>query len=133
MNSETTKFYGIGRRKESVAQAQLTVGTGNVLINNKNAKEYLQNNESRFLRINQPLETLNLANTFDINIKTKGGGMAGQTYAICLAISRALIECDLSNRTPLKQSGLLTRDARIKERKKYGLKKARKASQFSKR
>ena len=71
MNSETTKFYGIGRRKESVAQAQLTVGTGNVLINNKNAKEYLQNNESRFLRINQPLETLNLANTFDINIKTK--------------------------------------------------------------
>jgi len=124
MNSETTKFYGIGRRKESVAQAQLTVGTGNVLINNKNAKEYLQNNESRFLRINQPLETLNLANTFDINIKTKGGGMAGQTDAICLAISRALIECDLSNRTPLKQSGLLTRDARIKERKKIWFKES---------
>ena len=133
MNSETTKFYGIGRRKESVAQALLTVGTGNILINNKTAKRYLQNNESRLLRINQPLETLNLANTFDINIKTKGGGIAGQTDAICLAIARALIECDSSNRSPLKQNGLLTRDARIKERKKYGLKKARKASQFSKR
>ena len=133
MNSETTKFYGIGRRKESVAQALLTVGTGSVLINNKDAKEYLQNNESRFLRINQPLETLNLANTFDIRIKTKGGCMAGQTDAICLAISRALVECDPSNRSSLKQSGLLTRDARIKERKKYGLKKSRKASQFSKR
>ena len=133
MNSETTKFYGIGRRKESVAQALLTVGTGNILINDTSAKEYLQNNESRFLRINQPLETLNLANTFDIRIKTKGGGMAGQTDAICLAISRALVECDPSNRSSLKQSGLLTRDARIKERKKYGLKKARKASQFSKR
>ena len=101
MNSETTKFYGIGRRKESVAQALLTVGTGSVLINNKDAKEYLQNNESRFLRINQPLETLNLANTFDIRIKTKGGGMAGQTDAICLAISRALVECDPSNSTSL--------------------------------
>ena len=133
MNSETTKFYGIGRRKESVAQALLTVGTGNILINDTGAKEYLQNNESRFLRINQPLETLNLANTFDIHIKTKGGGIAGQTDAICLAISRALVECDPSNRSSLKQSGLLTRDARIKERKKYGLKKARKASQFSKR
>lgn len=133
MNSETTKFYGIGRRKESVAQALLTVGTGSIMINNKDAKEYLQNNESRLLRINEPLETLNLASTFDIRIKTKGGGIAGQTDAICLAISRALVECDLNNRSSLKQNGLLTRDARIKERKKYGLKKARKASQFSKR
>lgn len=133
MNSETTKFYGIGRRKESVAQALLTVGTGSIMINNKNAKEYLQNNESRLLRINEPLETLNLANTFDIRIKTKGGGISGQTDAIRLAISRALVECDSSNRSSLKQGGLLTRDARIKERKKYGLKKARKASQFSKR
>ena len=85
------------------------------------------------LRINEPLETLNLANTFDIRIKTKGGGISGQTDAIRLAISRALVECDSSNRPSLKQDGLLTRDARIKERKKYGLKKARKASQFSKR
>ena len=133
MNSETTKFYGIGRRKESVAQALLTVGTGSIIINNRDAKEYLQNNESRLLRINEPLETLNLASTFDIRIKTKGGGISGQTDAIRLAISRALVECDSSNRASLKQGGLLTRDARIKERKKYGLKKARKASQFSKR
>ncbi len=133
MNSETTKFYGIGRRKESVAQALITVGTGNVLINDTNAKDYLQNNESRLLRINQPFLTLNLTNTFDVKIKTKGGGLAGQTDAICLAISRALVACDSNNRLTLKQNGLLTRDARIKERKKYGLKKARKASQFSKR
>jgi len=133
MNSETKTFYGIGRRKESIAQALLTNGTGNITINNKNAKEYLQSNESRFLRINQPLSTLNLTDSFDISIKTKGGGIAGQTDAICLAISRALVECDMNNRSALKQEGLLTRDARIKERKKYGLKKARKASQFSKR
>jgi len=133
MNSQTTKFYAIGRRKESVAQVSLTAGTGSISINNKNAKEYLQNNDSRLLRINKPLETLNLQNTFDINIKTKGGGLSGQTDAICLAISRALAEYDTSSRTALKQEGLLTRDARIKERKKYGLKKARKASQFSKR
>ena len=133
MNSETTKFYGIGRRKESVAQVLLTVGTGNITINNRDAKEYLQNNDSRMLRITKPLLTLNLDNTFDISIKTKGGGIAGQTDAICLGIARALIECDSNNRSNLKKEGLLTRDARIKERKKYGLKKARKASQFSKR
>ena len=133
MNQETTKFYGIGRRKESVAQALLTVGTGNITINNRDAKEYLQNNDSRMLRINQPLVTLNLDSTFDINVKTKGGGISGQSDAICLAIARALVECDSNNRLALKQEGLLTRDARIKERKKYGLKKARKASQFSKR
>jgi len=133
MNSETKTFYGIGRRKESVAQVLLTMGTGNITINNRNAKDYLQSNESRFLKINQPLLRLNVSNTFDIAIKTKGGGMTGQTDAICLAISRALIDCDTNNRATLKQEGLLTRDARIKERKKYGLKKARKASQFSKR
>ena len=133
MNSETTKFYGIGRRKESVAKVLLTVGTGNITINNRDAKEYLQNNDSRMLRITKPLLTLNLDNTFDISIKTKGGGIAGQTDAICLGIARALIECDSNNRLNLKKEGLLTRDARIKERKKYGLKKARKASQFSKR
>jgi len=133
MNSETTTFYGIGRRKESVAQALLTIGSGKVVINDKPAKEYLQDNESRLLRINKPLGTLNLTNSFDISIKTKGGGIAGQTDAICLAISRALVECDPNNRSGLKAEGLLTRDARIKERKKYGLKKARKASQFSKR
>jgi len=132
MNSETT-FYGIGRRKQSVAQVLLKVGSGTFLINDKPAKEYLQDNESRLLKINQPLGTLNLTNSFDISVKTKGGGVAGQTDAICLAISRALLECDPNNRPALKAEGLLTRDARIKERKKYGLKKARKASQFSKR
>jgi len=133
MNSETTKLYGIGRRKESVAQVLLTSGNGEIFINNKNASEYLQNNQNRLLRINQPLITLGLVDNFNITIKTKGGGLTGQTDAICLAISRALAQSDPTNRSNLKNEGLLTRDARIKERKKYGLKKARKASQFSKR
>jgi len=133
MNSETTKFYGIGRRKESVAQVLLTSGSGNILINNKTALEYLQNNQTRLSKIHLPLVTLGLADNFDINVKTKGGGLNGQTDAICLAIARALTQSDSLNRSNLKTEGLLTRDARIKERKKYGLKKARKASQFSKR
>jgi small subunit ribosomal protein S9 len=133
MNSEKTKMYAIGRRKESVAQVILTSGNGNILINEKTAAEYLQHNQTRLLKITQPLITLGLVDHFDINIKTKGGGFTGQTDAICLAIARALANEGTTNRSELKTEGLLTRDARVKERKKYGLKKARKASQFSKR
>ena len=133
MNSETTKFYGIGRRKESVAQVQLTPGKGQILINGKTAIDYLQNNQNYLLRINQPLIVLGLVDNFNIKVKTKWGGLTGQTDSICLAIARALSQNELGNRLYLKNEGLLTRDARIKERKKYGLKKARKASQFSKR
>lgn len=132
MNLETT-IYGIGRRKESVAQVLLTSGKGQIMINGKTAVEYLQNNQNYLLKINQPLIVLGLVDSFDIKVKTKGGGLAGQTDAICLAIARALSKNESSNRLYLKNEGLLTRDARIKERKKYGLKKARKASQFSKR
>jgi small subunit ribosomal protein S9 len=132
MNLETT-IYGIGRRKESVAQVLLTAGKGQIMINGKTAVEYLQNNQNYLLKINQPLIVLGLVDSFDIKVKTKGGGLAGQTDAICLAIARALSKNESSNRLYLKNEGLLTRDARIKERKKYGLKKARKASQFSKR
>jgi small subunit ribosomal protein S9 len=133
MNLETTKLYGIGRRKESIAQVLLTAGNGQIKINNKNAQEYLQNNQNYILKINQPLIVLGLVDSFDIKVKTKGGGLTGQTDSICLAIARALSQNESSNRVDLKNEGLLTRDARIKERKKYGLKKARKASQFSKR
>jgi small subunit ribosomal protein S9 len=132
MNLETT-IYGIGRRKESVAQVLLTAGNGQIMINGKPAIEYLQNNQNHLLKINQPLIVLGLVDSFDIKVKTKGGGLAGQTDSICLAIARALSKNESSNRLYLKNEGLLTRDARIKERKKYGLKKARKASQFSKR
>ena len=132
MNLETT-IYGIGRRKESVAQVLLTSGKGQIMINGKTAVEYLQNNQNYLLKINQPLIVLGLVDSFDIKVKTQGGGLAGQTDAICLAIARALSKNESSNRLYLKNEGLLTRDARIKERKKYGLKKARKASQFSKR
>ena len=132
MNLETT-IYGIGRRKESVAQVLLTSGKGQIMINGKTAVEYLQNNQNYLLKINQPLIVLGLVDSFDIKVKTKGGGLAGQTDATCLAIARALSKNESSNRLYLKNEGLLTRDARIKERKKYGLKKARKASQFSKR
>jgi small subunit ribosomal protein S9 len=132
MNLETT-IYGIGRRKESVAQVLLTAGKGQIMINGKTAVEYLQNNQNYLLKINQPLIVLGLVDSFDIKVKTKGGGLAGQTDAISLAIARALSKNESSNRLYLKNEGLLTRDARIKERKKYGLKKARKASQFSKR
>jgi small subunit ribosomal protein S9 len=132
MNLETT-IYGIGRRKESVAQVLLTAGNGQIMINGKPAIEYLQNNQNYLLKINQPLIVLGLVDSFDIKVKTKGGGLAGQTDSICLAIARALSKNESSNRLYLKNEGLLTRDARIKERKKYGLKKARKASQFSKR
>ena len=132
MNLETT-IYGIGRRKESVAQVLLTAGNGQIMINGKPAIEYLQNNQNYLLKINQPLIVLGLVDSFDIKVKTKGGGLAGQTDSICLAIARALSKNESSNRLYLKNEGLLTRDARIKERKKYGLKKAREASQFSKR
>jgi len=132
MNLETT-IYGIGRRKESVAQVLLTAGNGQIMINGKPAIEYLQNNQNYLLKINQPLIVLGLVDSFNIKVKTKGGGLAGQTDSICLAIARALSKNESSNRLYLKNEGLLTRDARIKERKKYGLKKARKASQFSKR
>ena len=133
MNSEITKFYGLGRRKESVAQVQLTPGKGQILINGKAAIDYLQNNQNYLLKINQPLIVLGLVDSFDIKVKTKGGGLTGQTDSICLAIARALSQNESGNRLELKNEGLLTRDARIKERKKYGLKKARKATQFSKR
>jgi small subunit ribosomal protein S9 len=123
----------VGRRKSAIAQIQVMKGTGEFFINGKAANSYMQENRSFLLSIQSPLELLGLQKTFQISVIVNGGGLAGQTEAIRLGIARALCFFDNTYRTNLKQKGFLTRDSRIKERKKYGLKKARKAPQFSKR
>jgi small subunit ribosomal protein S9 len=133
MNQKNVNLYAIGRRKEAVAQVILEIGSGKLIINKKDGKEYLQNNLTYLQKITNPLNLLGIANNFDIYVKTKGGGLTGQTDAIILGIARALTTLNNENRKILKTAGLLKRDARKIERKKYGLKKARKASQFSKR
>lgn len=124
----------IGRRKTAIAQVELiSGGTGEITINGKPGIDYMQNN-SRFPKVIQgPLESLGLEDTYDLVIKCSGGGLTGQAEAIQLGLARALCEMKTTNRPPLKAEGFLTRDSRSKERKKYGLKKARKAPQFSKR
>lgn len=126
-------YFGTGRRKASIAKVRISPGEGNLLINNRNGEKYLQANPTYIQTIRSPLTLIGLENEYDVYIDTLGGGLTGQTEAIKLAISRALCKLDLMNRIPLKLEGFLTRDSRIKERKKYGLKKARKAPQFSKR
>lgn len=122
-----------GRRKSSVAQVQLFAGVGNMTINGKNAGEYLQKDAFSLHIIEEPLKIFDLDQKYDLRIKVRGGGLKGQAKAIQLGIARALTVCKPVSRSQLKKKGFLTRDARIKERLKYGLKKARKASQFSKR
>ena len=129
-----------GRRKSSVAQVKLVGGTGKITVNGKDVHEYMPY-ETLVTDLMQPLVATNNENRFDIEVKVTGGGFSGQTGAIRLGITRALLEFDAptdqtredSYRHILKNLGLITRDARVKERKKYGLKKARRAPQFSKR
>ena len=124
---------GIGKRKKSIARVFLVPGTGKLTINKISGKQYLQYNQSYLHSIWLPLEKLNLKNKFDIIVLVRGGGLTGQAESIQLGISRLLSKLDNNNRKVLKPLGLLTRDSRIKERKKYGLRKARKAPQYSKR
>lgn len=126
------QYRGTGRRKTSVARVILTPGTGNIEINGKPAREYLPS-DILMMVVNQPLELTNVASKFDVSVNVYGGGYSGQAGAIRHGISRALLEADPDYRSTLKAAGLLTRDSRVKERKKYGLKKARRAPQFSKR
>ena len=124
---------GIGRRKQAVARVFLKPGNGKVIINNVPGEKYLQYNTSYLDAIWAPLRVLSLENQYDIIAIVKGGGLTGQADSIKLGIARLLCKMDSQNRVSLKPYGFLTRDARIKERKKYGLRKARKAPQYSKR
>lgn len=126
------QYRGTGRRKTSVARVILTPGTGNFVINGKPAKEYFPEEVLQMI-IHQPLELTGTTAKFDVKANVNGGGFTGQAGAIRHGVSRALLEAGDDYRPVLKAAGLLTRDARIKERKKYGLKKARRAPQFSKR
>ncbi|MBB4674298.1 small subunit ribosomal protein S9 [Crossiella cryophila] len=122
----------VGRRKEAVVRVRLVPGSGKFLLNGKTLEDYFPNKVHQQL-IKEPLVTLEKVEAFDIFGNLRGGGPSGQAGALRLAIARALIEVDSEDRPPLKKAGFLTRDPRVKERKKYGLKKARKAPQYSKR
>ena len=133
--SQTNKVLamGVGRRKSAIAQIKITKGTGDFIINGKSGLMYMQENPSFLLVIQAPLDLLGLQQNYSVQVKVKGGGLAGQADAIRLGVARALCLLEESYRTSLRMKGFLTRDARCKERRKYGLKKARKAPQFSKR
>ena len=125
-------FYGTGRRKSSVARVRLYPGSGKITINGRDVEDYF-GLETLKLIINQPFGVTGTEGKFDIVANVRGGGISGQAGAIHHGVSRALLLADDSYRTLLKKAGFLTRDPRMKERKKYGLKAARRASQFSKR
>ncbi len=126
-------YWGTGRRKEATARVRLVPGDGQLVVNNKPGDLYLQFNPTYISSAKAPLETLGLENEYDILVTVQGGGLTGQADAIRLGVARALCKLDPDNRQPLKIEGYLTRDPRAKERKKYGLRKARKAPQYSKR
>ena len=125
-------FIATGRRKKSIARVRLYAGSGKIEVNGRNIDEYLQR-DTLIIIAKQPLTLTNTTEKFDVVVNVEGGGIAGQAGAIWHGISRALLKVSENYRKELKDAGLLTRDPRMKERKKYGLKKARKASQFSKR
>ena len=125
-------FYGTGRRKKSVARVRLYAGTGSITVNGRDVDDYF-GLETLKLIINQPFGVTSTEGKFDVVCTAKGGGISGQAGAIRHGIARALLQADETYRPALKKAGFLTRDPRMKERKKYGLKAARRASQFSKR
>lgn len=125
-------YYGLGRRKSAIAKVRLFPGDGNIVVNGRPAQEYL-GRETLVRIIQQPLRAVETGSQFNAVINVEGGGVAGQAGAIRLGIARALLAADEGNRSSLRQEGLLTRDAREKERKKPGLKRARKAPQYTKR
>ena len=126
------QYYGTGRRKSSVARVRLGPGNGNVIINGKDMAEYFGKKTLEMI-VMQPLELTETVGRFDVKVNATGGGTSGQAGAIRHGIARALLQADPEYRPALKRAGYLTRDPRMKERKKYGLKAARRAPQFSKR
>jgi small subunit ribosomal protein S9 len=131
--AEGKYFYGLGRRKAATARARLYTGKGSVTINEKPANEYLSDNKALLAEITDPLALVNKQKEFDITVKVSGGGLAGQVDAIKLAIAKALTVAHGDLRSTLKKAEFLRRDPREKERKKYGLRSARKREQYSKR
>ena len=131
--AEGTYFYGLGRRKSATARARLFKGKGNVTINDKSASDYLSENKTLLAEVTDPLALVGKKKEFDVTIRVSGGGLAGQVDAIKLAIAKALTVGHADLRTTLKKAELLRRDPREKERKKYGLRSARKREQYSKR
>ena len=130
--SEKIVFQGTGRRKKSIARVILTEGNGNIVVNGKKLDEYFGTEILKVI-VKQPLTVTNTLDKYDVICKVQGGGFTGQAGAIRHGISRALLHADAEYRPILKKAGFLTRDPRMKERKKYGLKAARRAPQFSKR
>ena len=126
-------YWGTGRRKSAVARVRLVPGNGQMIVNGRPGDNYFNYNSSYLSAAKAPLETLGLETEYDILVNAHGGGLTGQADSIRLGVARALCELDPENRSPLKTEGYLTRDPRAKERKKYGLHKARKAPQYSKR
>ena len=126
------KFYGTGRRKKSIARVYIMPGKGNITVNKRDIEEYF-GMETLKVVVRQPLVALNATDKFDVIVTVKGGGTTGQAGAIRHGLARALVKADEDNRQILKKEGYLTRDPRMKERKKHGLKAARRAPQFSKR
>lgn len=133
MSQSPRYFYGTGRRKTSVARVRLYPGAGEITVNGKSAREYFGGRDLHQLVIRQPLQLTNTLDRFNIMVRVVGGGQSGQAGAVRHGIARALIRADEELRPSLKSAGLLTRDARMKERKKVGLKRARKAPQYTKR
>lgn len=128
----TEQYYGTGRRKSSTARVFLTRGSGKIVINDRPIDEFFGRETARMI-VRQPLEKVEMVDTFDVKATVAGGGISGQAGAIRLGVTRALIEYDEELRPPLRKAGYVTRDAREVERKKVGLHKARKATQYSKR
>jgi small subunit ribosomal protein S9 len=126
-------YQGTGRRKTAVARVRLVPGNGKLVVNGKEGEQYLQGNHGYLAAAKAPLEALGLEAQYDILVNAHGGGLTGQAEAIRMGVARALCQLDPENRKPLKVEGYLRRDARAKERRKYGLRKARKAPQYSKR
>lgn len=130
--AKVVQFCATGRRKQSIARVRLVPGNGQVIINDKPIEEYFGLGTLRLI-VNQPLELTNTKEKYDVLVNVHGGGLSGQAGAIKHGIARALVKADENLKSDIKKAGFLTRDARVKERKKYGLKKARKAPQFRKR
>ena len=127
-----TQNYGTGRRKSSAARVYLRKGQGQITVNGKSLDDFFGRETSRMI-VRQPLELTQMADKFDVSVNVEGGGITGQAGAIRLGIARALVEYDETLKSPLRRAGFMTRDARAVERKKVGLHKARRATQFSKR